>query len=293
MKLRQLAVPYQRYEIKLEKVGNDLRRPTGVGVRVKLNTRTSLLLLLDTGASGISITPKTAERAGLEQLTTESTEASGFGDDQAQDSMRQLAKQVSFGSLSFTDYPISVFRSARTGVCDGLIGADVFRSFFLTIDFTRPVLTLEPFPQPRDESAEDLDDAGVLPAGFSRAFRFGNHLAVMTAVNEQSERLFLLDSGSSQNLIDTALAAESTKVRGDSNTRLQGVQGTVKTVARADQVKLRFAGFLQHNPDLLAVSLDKMSDSFGVGFGGVLGWNVLFQLKLTIDYRNGAIRLSR
>jgi len=86
MKLRQLAVPYQRYEIKLEKVGNDLRRPTGVGVRVKLNTRTSLLLLLDTGASGISITPKTAERAGLEQLTTESTEASGFGDDQAQDS---------------------------------------------------------------------------------------------------------------------------------------------------------------------------------------------------------------
>jgi hypothetical protein len=73
---------------------------------------------------------------------------------------------------------------------------------------------------------------------------------------------------------------------------LKGIQGKVKNVDRASQVTLIFAGFRQQNPDLLAVSLEKLSDSTGVAIAGVLGMPVLWQMKLTVDYRDGAVRFE-
>jgi hypothetical protein len=45
----------------------------------------------------------------------------------------------------------------------------------------------------------------------------------------------------------------------------------VDQASRADRISLIFAGFRQDNPDLIAINLEKMSDSMGVGFGGILG----------------------
>jgi len=66
----------------------------------------------------------------------------------------------------------------------------------------------------------------------------------------------------------------------------------VKQTSRAQHVTLAFGGFRQENPSLLAISLEKMSDSMGMAFGGILGMPVLGQLNVTIDYREGAVRLE-
>ena len=63
-------------------------------------------------------------------------------------------------------------------------------------------------------------------------------------------------------------------------------------VNRANDISLAFAGFRQSNPDLIAIDLTKMSDDMGVGFAGILGMPVLSQMKLTIDYREGVIRME-
>ena len=63
-------------------------------------------------------------------------------------------------------------------------------------------------------------------------------------------------------------------------------------VSRADRISLVFAGFRQDNADVIAISLERMSDSFGVGFGGILGMPVLRNLALTVDYRGGAIKFE-
>jgi len=73
---------------------------------------------------------------------------------------------------------------------------------------------------------------------------------------------------------------------------LKGIQGRVKEVGRASQVTLVFAGFKQENPDLLAMSLEKLSDSTGVAIAGVLGMPVLWHMKLTVDYRDGSVRFE-
>ena len=94
------------------------------------------------------------------------------------------------------------------------------------------------------------------------------------------------------NLIDTEIAGEVTKVSADSGMRVKGIQGKVDRTSRAGRISLLFAGFRQDNPELLAISLEKMGDSMGVGLAGILGMPVLWNLAATIDYCRGAVRLE-
>lgn len=261
-------------------------------MRVRFNQQETVTLLLDTGASGISLSPKAAERAGLAILGSEANEAKGFGDDRAQEEYNYVASEVRIGEIQFADYPVSVFRSAKSPDYDGLIGADVFRRFLVTIDFPRLELMAEPLSGGGKLEEDEPADAGPPAEGFYRIFRFGNHLAVPAVINKGAVHLFLLDSGSTANLVDTAIARESSGVYRDERTRVKGIQGEVKQVSRADNVTLTFAGFRQENPTLIAISLEKLGDGMGVGFGGVLGMPVLGQLRVSLNYADGTARFE-
>ncbi len=290
-KLRRLMSPYETNKIKLDLILDGPKHPRGLGVRVQFNERQTARLMLDTGASGISVSPKFAERAGLEVLGSESTDAKGIGDQNARPSYRHIASQIQIGSIVFADYPVSVFRSAKSSDFDGLIGADLFKVFLVTIDFPKMELSLQPRPSgPR--SPDGPVDASLPADGFHRVFRFGDHLAVPTSINDGRSTLFLIDSGASTNLIGTEIGRESSSVYQDGTARVVGVQGKVDQTSRADRVSLVFAGFRQNNSSLVAISLEKMSDSMGVAFGGILGMPVLRQFALTIDYHEGTVHFE-
>jgi tetratricopeptide (TPR) repeat protein len=289
-KTRRMISAYVPARIKLTHVMNGPNHLRGFGVRVQFNQRYTATLLLDTGASGISLAPKAAQKAGLELLSDESMGAKGIGDKKPEDSFTYLAPEIRIGPLVFADHPVSVFRTAKDSDIDGLIGSDVFQKFVVSLDFPGLQLALEPYPALADD---DSQDSNAIPEGFHRVIRAGNHLLIATSVNQSPAKLFLIDSGSSSNLIDAEGAREFTGVHRDGSTGVRGIQGNVDRVSRADRITLNFAGFRQDNPDLIAISLEKPSESMGVGITGVLGMPVLAQLKLTIDYRAGAVRLER
>src|SRR5208282_3104870 len=145
-RLRRLISAYEKSKIKLFLIQDGPRNPRGVGMRVQFNQHQSAHLLLDTGASGISVSAKFAERAGLEKLGDESRSAKGIGDKQAEPSHLHIAPEVRIGDVVFADYPISAFRSAKSSDFDGLIGADVFQRFLISIDFPAQEMDLEPRP---------------------------------------------------------------------------------------------------------------------------------------------------
>lgn len=295
-KLGRLVSPYQTTDLKLFRILDGIRHRRGVGLDVRLNGKYTVHLLVDTGASGISISPKMAEKAGLEIVNGAAFEAKGIGDGEAQASLAYIAEDLRIGGIAFADYPVSAFQSARSSDFDGIIGANVFRRFIVKIDFNRLVMSLDARPgvsgSGSDELDEPVDYKGKPAAGFYRVFRFGDHLAVPTYINGGRPVLFLVDSGSTDNLIDTDIAREFTKVSNDTLTTVKGIQGKVNKTSRANQISLMFAGFRQENPDLLAISLEKMSDGMGVGFGGILGMPVLGNLAVTVDYQEGSIRFE-
>jgi len=295
-KLRRLVSPFESSRIKLSLIRNGPDRPRGWAIRLMLNQKESVKLILDTGASGISVSPKFAEKAGLQAISGEAADAKGIGDKKPSSAVAYLASEVRAGDVVFADYPISVFRNAQSVDFDGLIGADVFARFLVKIDFPKMELSLEPRPINTEVDEETGPvDAGNPAPGFFRAFRFGDHLAVTTTIEGGRpgvhSALFLLDSGASLNLIDTETAKESTRVS-DSRITVSGIQGKVDKTSQATQVSLIFAGFRHANPGLIAISLEKMGDSMGIGFGGILGMPVLANLSVTIDYRDGTVKME-
>jgi hypothetical protein len=226
----------------------------------------------------------------LEGLGDEASEVHGVGDKPAGDGYSLLAKRVRIGDLELADVPIEAFSGATSAAGDGLIGADVFREFLVAIDFVHGQISLDPFAERPPEHLGNAPD--TLAPGFTRAMRLGSHLSLPTSVNGHDGHLFLIDSGSSANLIDTTTARETTKTYGDDSTKLRGVQGGVNKVSRADNATLIFAGFRQDNPDLIAFDMTKLDDEMGMRQSGILGMPVLAQMKLTIDYREGSVRLE-
>jgi Flp pilus assembly protein TadD/predicted aspartyl protease len=290
--LRRLITPYESTRVKMFWIMDGLNKRRGVHLRVQFNQRQTLRLLLDTGASGISISPKAAEKAGLQVLGGEGSAAKGIGDDKAGTAFEYLAAEVRIGDVAFADYPVAVFRGAQSADFDGLIGADVFRQFVIGVDFAGLELSLDTRAGALKDQDQAADAADTVPKGFFRVLRFGNHLALPTSVNGEAPFIFLVDSGSTENMIDTAIARKPSKIYKDDRTIVKGVQGKVTQINRANDISLAFAGFRQNNPDLIAIDLTKVSDGMGVAFAGILGMPVLSQMKLTIDYREGAIRME-
>ena len=146
-KLRRLVSPYSASQMKLFRIMDGPTRQRGFGISLLLNGKQTVKLLLDTGASGISVSPKLAEKAGLQVLGGEASEAKGIGDGKAQASLGYMASEVRAGDVIFADYPISVFRSAQNADHDGLIGADVFQRFLVKIDFPQLTMSLAARPE--------------------------------------------------------------------------------------------------------------------------------------------------
>lgn len=260
----------------------------GYGVLVSINGAKPLKLLLDTGASGILITQRAADKAGLTHLGR--FEAWGFGDDGIRHAFYSVADNCKIGSLTYKNCILTALESSKsiTGE-DGLIGADFFSAFVVELDFQRHKMNLTPQP-PRPPNSQGYDR--VLAPGFTPAFRFGHHLMISTGLNRSSRGLFVIDTGSSQSGIDREFALESTKVSGNDYVRLKGLSGRVKNVFEADKAEIEFANFRQQNLGMMVWDLNGSGKHQEVRLAGVLGMPLLDMFRLTLDYRNGSVKFD-
>jgi hypothetical protein len=66
----------------------------------------------------------------------------------------------------------------------------------------------------------------------------------------------------------------------------------VKNVYTVDRANIRFAHFVQDREDLIAFDLTPISNSAGTEISGILGFRLLWQLDIKIDYRDGLVDFS-
>jgi Tfp pilus assembly protein PilF len=291
----------------------------GTGLQVTINGQDSRLLL-DTGASGILITSKLASLAGLKSVSD--IRMTGVGDKPDIQGHVTYANSVRIGKLEFQNCQVHVVDRLQT-TDDGIIGADVFSQFLIEMDFPRSTLRLNPLP-PRpgetpakaslktsddEEPAEDSEakpsvDSGAAPQSkastanyfdryiapemhsYVQTFRIGHMLLVPTKVNEGSEKLFLLDSGSFDNTLALDTAQEITKVHRAPRIDVKGINGEVKKVYVADRVVLDFGHLRQTVPNIVAIDMSRVSRQAGTEVSGTLGMVMLRLLKVRLDYRD-------
>ena len=306
----------QQAEVKLPFVHDQFPHIEGLGVELKVNDRTHVLLL-DTGASGIVLDRKAANKAAVKRLVD--ITYGGIGDQGDRTGYLAVADRIRIGALEFQDCIITV-SDKRTvdNDADGLIGADVFASYLVDIDLPQRVLRLSQLPnRPGDENVTtslNSDDEGdsveseadtnnrskeglyqpkdryIAPEmkTWTPVFRFGHMLLVPTRLNNSKPLLFLIDTGAFQNTLGTQ-AARATAKLGISDVAVEGASGRVSDVYRAEKVDFQFGRFHQQNINAVALDLSGISAGIGTEISGTLGFNLLSMLEVKIDYRDGLV----
>ena len=267
---------------------------TGFGLQVKFNDRASADLLLDTGASGIAIGTKLAEKAGAVKIAD--TKIYGLGDQGAVASYAAWIDKITIGNLEFHDCIVIVSSKNEVGEESGLIGPDVFAKFLITLDFRERKLVLAPLPQKPgatddDEAPQDRYIAPELQS-FTKFYRFGHDIVVPVVVSDKTVGNFVLDTGAFANNISTRLASQVTKASADNDYLIKGVSGKVEKVLTGKKVILQFAKMRIESHDLPVMSMDRMSSQEGTEIAGFIGIRTLVQMKMTVDYRDGLVNLE-
>ena len=291
-KIFELEGGQQETTIPLIYLKTDATHLQGIGLEVSIEGSKPLRLLLDTGASGILITQKTADKAGLNHVG--SFEIRGIGDQGARTAFIAVAETCKIATLT---YKTCIFQAAEgkrriAGDVDGLIGADFFSDYLIQIDFQRRRLHLTPLPE-RPPNPQGYDRV-IAPEekSFTPIFRYGGHLFVQTKVNNKTWGLFLLDTGAQFSNLDATFARLSTKIYGDDFFHVEGVSGSVKKVYAADKAELQFGHFRQSNLGITVFDLNNTPEHQDFRMAGTLGFPVLSMFRLTLDYRNGLVNFD-
>lgn len=272
----------------------------GSGLAVKLNG-TSARLLLDTGASGIVLGRKAAEKAGIKRVME--SHIQGIGDKGGASGYVGVADSVRIGDLDFQGCYVDVIDKKSVTGEDGLIGADMFGHYLVDLEFLNGKLKLSELPprpgQPTEEPESASDEAQaphfydryIAPEmkSYTPILRFGHDLLIPTRVNDSPPVLFLIDSGGFDDMISSAFAHGVTKVEGDADTTVKGINGSVNKVYRADTVNLQFSHFRHERQGLVSFDTSQISNGAGIEVSGVLGFAMLRLLELKIDYRDGLV----
>ena len=299
----------------------------GMNLSTKINNQ-NVLLQLDTGASGIVLNRRVAEKTGVSRLSA--AYARGIGDQGARSGYRGLAEHVQIGDLEFQDCVVLVTDLPSRG--PGFIGTDVFGSYLVDIDLPKTRLRLSPLPKrPEDPTAatwlnSEAEDpanaeqperstAGPRSTGqsasplapppsprlprdryiapemvnWTQVFRFGNIFLVPTSVNGSKPLLFVLDTGSPNNVLSVRAGQLIGKVRSEDRMRVTGMSGNAKQVYSSDKASLRFGHFEQPNNYAITLDLSAMNRQNGTEVSGFLGFQVLQLLEVKLDYRDGLV----
>lgn len=275
--LSVLSSPYQDYRIPLAN-----SRPGGLFLRARINGDREVKLVLDTGATGIVLNASAGLRMEFEFLA----EAVFWGFGSATPAGARIARAALFetGVLKMTNLLLYVSDTDLMPAADGVIGLDVFKDFLIRLDSPSRTLDLTPFRgQAESQSEERLACRDCM-----RAYRLGELLLLRGTVNGHADGYFVLDSGSPYSLISRKLVP-----RDGRSAVFAGAQGPQDVAVPAAPLNIRFGA--QHLVDFDYATFDttEISERAGTEIAGVIGFSILRNVSLTVDYRDGLVEFGK
>lgn len=300
----------------------------GIGLSAKLNDR-NVDLLLDTGAGGIIVSRTVAQAAGLTRLSalqyggigdkglqrgyTAVADHIRIGDLEFQDCVVAVSNQLSvtgqdglIGADVFQAYLVDIDlpgmrlklsplpKRPEDAVAPKSLNSEGEEQATAEQKENSPTAQTSKEPKssaPGSQAPRQLPrDRYVAPemANWTKVFRFGHTMLVPTSVNDSKSMLFGLDTGAFSNILSLRAARQVAKVGSDFHIRVRGLSGKVNDVYSA-KVTLRFGRLREPNQDTVTIDLSSTSSQIGTEVSGFLGFEMLKQLEIKLDYRDGLV----
>lgn len=302
----RLVTPLTSTTIPYRALQDGPHEPVTWGLDVLFNGK-SRRMEIDTGASGITLTKSAAAALNLDP--DEHLKMGGFGDQGAVDSFTAKVKSIRIGGLEFQNCDIYVLTKSPEFPGDGLIGADVFADFLVTLDFPGRLLKVDPLPKsPANPDAstnvtlaasigssdEPPHDRYIDPtmANWTQVFRDQHDLILPGSLNDGPNHFFILDTGADADVVSPQAAHEVGRVVAGGSYGMAGISGKVNKVYSTDPITIHFAGLSKYSLGMACIETTANSLSSGFEISGFIGAPTLQQLTLHIDYRDNLIRFD-
>jgi len=282
------------------------------GLELQINGK-KRRLEIDTGASGLTLSAPSAKALGL--VPEAQIKIGGIGDEGLANAIVSHVDDIKIGKMEFRNCMVQVLAPGnmldRVPDVDGLIGPDVFRDYLVTLDYPGRELRLGPLPAPPDRQgtkAASLSTAGdqaetpvsiadsardryIAPEmkDWTPVFRSQHMLIVPTLINTSPVKLFLLDTGSAMSLISPSAAKEVGQASDFTGAKLTGVNGAVRTVPAVGNVSMLIGPVKQTRRNMLILDTGGLTRSAGVEISGIIGFPILRELVISIDYRDNLV----
>lgn len=236
-------------------------------------------LVVDTAASGLYITKELADLNGFHRAV-----GAPMGTAQAD--------TVEIGPLEFHDCLVGVSDAPFPGKVDGFIGTDILDSYLITIDPRDQKLRLDPLPSETGVLPGDRMKTGEL-AGYEPVYHRRQYLLVPVTLDNKVKKLFALDTGMRMTAMNSETAHAASETRVNFTNPLQTKSGQPAQVYR-DSFDLDFAALsrTEKSGSILAFEPSGIDHNTDMDVGGMLGFDLLGQLTMHLDYRDGLVKFE-
>lgn len=273
------ALPSSRYSIPLHSLFTPKAKTMGLYLKARIDGGPVLRLLLDSGARHLVLDKHAAAALGREPVST--LELVGVG------TAAKTARRVSPGTLEIADLVLphcdilTVDIQLLEGI-DGVIPMSLFSGFLVRLDMPGKTLHLESYPD------APVDDAGYSPARTDNCLLF-----VPAVLNEHQAGYVLLDTGATYNAVAPASTRAWKSYRLSSpNIDLRGGAGLMAGFLLPAGVSFRLGSRVLPADPAVVVDLSAFSSPLPFKLAGILGYPALRRSVLTVNYRDGLVRMD-
>lgn len=266
----------------------EIRNPSRqlVGYKLAVNfDRSKASLIVDTAASGVTITRALAD-------------ANGFAPAPDAPPGTVHVDRLKIGAFEFKDCTVAVSEAPFANKADGFIGTDMFAFSLIDLDQPEGRLTLSQLPsQPGllPGNRPGSDPANPLPAeleGFTPIYHRRQYLLVPVTLDGRAHRLFALGSGMSLSALSSDVAHSLSATKVNFTNSVHTTSGSTLQIYR-DAFNFQFASLiLPHRSHILEFDPIAIEQSSGIQIAGLIGFDILQSVRMQIDYRDGLIKFS-
>ena len=276
------------------------------GIKMRVGTADIANVEVDSGVSGIVLNPRDAKNAGVHPLAGAPAAANG--------TYYATVDSIRVGAAEFHNCPVRVTVGDTLGRANSLIGTDFFRDRLIHLDYIdrRMILTAPA------AAAVGLADRMIPPAekDWSIAYMAGGDILLPTFINTKGPFLTLFDTGAFTSIYapvigdghpvtyketlfpmrgsstDIVKAVPDPEQTNNIGPQIAGPDGKFITVSNPVKLpNLRFYGNDRLDLDPISFDITPKSQDAGVEIAALLGFSVIHDYTVDIDYRNGLVKL--
>jgi tetratricopeptide (TPR) repeat protein len=286
-------------------------------LNVKINGKTTLRLVVDTGASLSVISDKAAKLLGIRTVARGGM-ARAVGGSGTFPIIYGVLDSIEIGTAKVDTVPVyirtvhSAPDTPETERADGYIGLSVLSNYAVTIDYQNKQLKLDRTPLPdeaQSKGAGSLDDliaeekakiAARAPqsAGIEIPIRStsGGLASAETLLPNLKQPLnFIIDTGATVTVISKSAVKRfdlsSLKIKGETY-RVIGAAGIEEGAEAVGLANLTVNGLRKNNSRALILDLDQVNETSGFEQHGILGGDYLAHFSIYLDLRRFRLRLT-